>query len=288
VSKLARDNGTIVVQVGEGADEIFSGYEKYVTNLRIHENIWRYAENVPAILRKPAAASIKAVLTAVGKKPAVAELARRLGSGDPMFWGGAVVFDELTKPSVLSHRMRSEINGHSSLSTVEQYLDHIAAQRPGSDFLTRMTYLELKLRLPELLLMRVDKITMAASIEARVPFLDHELVEYAMGVPRKFKVQGKTGKHILKRALESILPHDLLYSKKRGFGAPIREWFRTETGRAFSERLMTSPIRERDYFDYDFIGKMLAEHKSGRADWSFHLWALLNLSLWYEHWIDNG
>src|SRR5258707_8963820 len=98
-----------------------------------------------------------------------------------------------------------------------------------------MTYLELKLRLPELLLMRVDKITMATSVEARVPFLDHHLVEYAMGIPREFKVSGSTGKHILKRALEPILPHDLLYSKKRGFGAPIREWFRTSLGKNFWE-----------------------------------------------------
>lgn len=286
VSKLARDSGTIVVQVGEGADEIFSGYEKYVTNLRLYENVWRRAEMAPSFLRKPAASILETGLSAIGKKPAVAELARRLKVGDPMFWGGAVVFDELTKPKVLADSFKASMNGHSSLDTVREYLDHIAAERPSSDFLSRMTYLELKLRLPELLLMRVDKITMATSIEARVPFLDHELVEYAMGVPREFKVQGTTGKHILKRALESILPHDLLYSKKRGFGAPIREWFRTKTGREFADRLLTSSIAKREFFNYDFIRRTLQEHESGRADWSFHLWALLNLSLWYEHWID--
>jgi asparagine synthase (glutamine-hydrolysing) len=288
VSKLARDNGTIVVQVGEGADEIFSGYEKYVTNLRLYESVWRHAQKAPAFLRKSAAFSVEAVLDAVGRKPAIAELARRLGAGDPMFWGGVVVFDERTKPRVLSDELRSRMNGHSSLNTVNKYLNRITNERPDADFLTGMTYLELKLRLPELLLMRVDKITMATSVEARVPFLDHELVEYAMGIPRKFKVQGKTGKHILKSALESILPHDLLYSKKRGFGAPIREWFRTPTGREFGQRLLTSSIRKRGYFNYAHIEKMLAEHTNGRADWSFHLWALLNLSLWYEHWIDNG
>jgi len=135
--------------------------------------------------------------------------------------------------------------------------------------------------------MRVDKITMATSVEARVPFLDHELVEYAMGIPRKFKVQGRVGKHILKRALESVLPHDLLYAKKRGFGAPIREWFRTPTGKDFAERLQTSSIRKRGFFNYGFIKQMLDEHNGGRSDWSFQLWALLNLSLWYEHWIDG-
>jgi len=179
------------------------------------------------------------------------------------------------------------MKGRSSLNVVEQYLGQIESKRPDSDFLSQMTYLELKLRLPELLLMRVDKITMATSVEARVPFLDHHLVEYAMGLPREFKVNGKTGKHILKRALESILPHDLLYSKKRGFGAPIREWFRSGPGQSYSEGLLNSPIWKRDYFNRDFVLRMLAEHRRGKRDWSFHLWALLNLSLWYEHWIDN-
>ena len=109
-----------------------------------------------------------------------------------------------------------------------------------------------------------------------------------MGIPRELKVNGTTGKHILKRALESILPHDLLYSKKRGFGAPIREWFRTGLGETYSDRLMNSPIWKRDYFNRAFVERMITEHRSGRGEWSFHLWALLNLSLWYEHWIDNG
>jgi asparagine synthase (glutamine-hydrolysing) len=184
--------------------------------------------------------------------------------------------------------MRTGLNGHESLAAVEQHLKHIEQERPDADYLSRMTYLELKLRLPELLLMRVDKITMATSVEARVPFLDRHLVEYAMGLPSDLKVNGKTGKHILKRALESILPHDLLYSKKRGFGAPVREWFRTDIGEAYSDGLLNSTIWKRDYFNRDFVERMLAEHRAEHTDWSFHLWALLNLSLWYEHWIDNG
>jgi asparagine synthase (glutamine-hydrolysing) len=171
---------------------------------------------------------------------------------------------------------------------IEPYLKQIENERPDSDFLTRMTYLELKLRLPELLLMRVDKITMATSVEARVPFLDHHLVEYALGVPRSLKVAGTTGKHILKRALEDILPHDLLYEPKRGFGAPVREWFRNGLGGWFDEHLMNSTMRRRELLDYAFVGRMLEEHRSGAKDWGFHLWALLNLSLWYERWIDRG
>ena len=150
-----------------------------------------------------------------------------------------------------------------------------------------MTYLELKLRLPELLLMRVDKITMATSVEARVPFLDHHLVEYAIGISRALKVEGTSGKHILKRALEEILPRDLLYRPKRGFGAPIREWFRGTTNDLLDAHMLNSSIGRRGFFDYAFLARLVEEHRSGTRDWSFHLWTLLNLSMWYERWIEG-
>jgi len=287
VSQLARDSGTIVVQVGEGSDEIFSGYDNYVRHLRIYENFWRHAEGLPRVFRRALSSLSRPALKATGRKRAAIELIRRLGADEPLFWGGAVVYDETFKPRVLSESLRKRMNGLSSLRVVEPYLQRIEQERPDSDFLARMTYLELKLRLPELLLMRVDKITMATSVEARVPFLDHHLVEYALGLPRSLKVAGTTGKHILKRALEDILPHDLLYEPKRGFGAPVREWFRGKNLRGlFDERLMNSRLRKRDLLDYTFVAKMLEEHRQHKNDWGFHLWALLNLSLWYEQWID--
>ncbi len=288
VSKLARDSGTIVVQVGEGSDEIFSGYDYYVRNLRFYEKFWQHAERVPHLMRRAASAVARPALEATGKKRAAIEMIRRLGANEPMFWGGAVVYDETFKPRVLSPRMRREFRDRSSLEVVLPYLQRVENERPDSDFLSRMIYLELKLRLPELLLMRVDKITMATSVEARVPFLDHHLVEYALSLPRSLKVEGRSGKHILKRALEEILPHDLLYSPKRGFGAPIREWFRNGLGDLLDSHLLNSPMRRRDFFDYQFIGRLLEEHKRGTHDWSFHLWALLNLSMWYERWIERN
>ena len=288
VSKLARDSGTIVVQVGEGADEIFSGYDNYVQYLGIYEKFWRHAERVPASLRRVVSGLARPLLEASGRKRAAIELIRRLGADEPLFWGAAIVYDEAFKPRVLSRQMRERFNGLSSLQAVTPYLDHIEQARPNSDFLSRLTYLELKLRLPELLLMRVDKITMATSVEARVPFLDHHLVEYALGLPRSLKVEGTSGKHILKRALEDILPRDLLYNPKRGFGAPVREWFRNGLGEWFDAHLMNSPMRRREFLNYEFVGRLLDEHRRGQKDWGFHLWALLNLSLWYERWIDRG
>ena len=288
VSKLARDNGTIVVQVGEGADEIFSGYDNYVRILRIYENFWRYAERVPKSMRQAASALALPALEATGKKRGVIELIRRLGANEPLFWGAVVIYDETFKPRVLSEQLREKFKGRTSLEAVLPSLENIKRERPNSDFLSHMIYMELKLRLPELLLMRVDKITMATSVEARVPFLDHHLVEYALGLPRSLKVEGKSGKHILKRALEEILPHDLLFSQKRGFGAPIREWFRNGLGEIVNAHLMNSPMRKRNFFDYTFIARLLEEHRQGTHDWSAHLWILLNLSMWYERWIERG
>jgi asparagine synthase (glutamine-hydrolysing) len=287
VAKLARDSGTIVVQVGEGADEIFSGYETYVQYLRIYENFWKHAERMPQVARRAASAVARPVMERTLRKRTPIELVRRLGANESLFWGGAVVYDETFKPRILSTEMRVRLIGLSSYDVVRYYEDHIARVRPQSDFLARMTYLELKLRLPELLLMRVDKITMATSIEARVPFLDHQLVEYALGISRELKVEGTSGKHILKRALEDVLPHDVLYRPKRGFGAPIKEWFRGASSQLLDAHLMNSSMRRRNFFNYALIARLIEEHRRGAHDWSFHLWTLLNLSLWYERWIER-
>ena len=286
VSKLARESGTVVVQVGEGADELFSGYDKYVKYLRLYERFWRRAERAPRLARRAASAVARPLVGRATRNAEAAELVRRLGAGEPLFWGAAVVFDETLKSGLLSPRMRAGREGLSSYEVVREDLERVARERPGSDFLGRMTYLELKLRLPELLLMRVDKLTMAASVEARVPFLDHHLVEYAMGVPRALKVEGRSGKHVLKRALEGVLPRDLLYRPKRGFGAPVGGWFRGRSAPELEARVMNSALRRRGLLDYGFVARLFDEHRRGARDWGFHLWALLNLSLWYERWIE--
>jgi len=285
VSKLARDTGTVVVQVGEGADEIFAGYDWFRKYVRINELFWEQAQKLPLALRHSLAALAKPVMEAAFNKRTAIELGRRFGAGESLFWGGAIVFDENFKRRVLSSDITARLEGLSSFDAVRDHIEHVARVRPDSDFAARMSYLELKLRLPELLLMRVDKITMATSVEARVPFLDHHLVEYAMSLPVDLKIKGTSGKHILKRALEKVLPADLLYRPKRGFGAPIREWFRGGSGEMLGELIMNSPIRRRRLFDYDFIARLIDEHRRGARDWSFHLWALLNVSLWYERWM---
>lgn len=284
VAKLARETGTVVVQVGEGADEIFAGYDWFRKYVRINEIFWTPAEKLPVSLRHSLATMATPLLDAAFNKRTAIELIRRLGSGEPLFWGGAIVFDEEFKRRILPRI--ENFNGLSSYHAVKDHLERVTTLRPNSDFAARMSYLELKMRLPELLLMRVDKMTMANSVEARVPFLDHHLVEYAMGLPAGLKIKGASGKHILKAALEKVLPQNLLYRPKRGFGAPVKEWFRGASGATLAGLIMNSTLRRRKLFDYDFIGRLIDEHQRGSRNWGFHLWALLNLSLWHERWVD--
>ena len=288
VSKLARETGTIVVQVGEGSDELFGGYDWFRTYLQIEKRFWRHAENAPPAARRAFAALAQPVTRKMVNKRLAPELIRRFGAGQSLFWGGAIGFDETMKASVMSAELRAHYNGLSTYHVVCKDLETIARARPDADYASRMTYLELKLRLPELLLMRVDKITMATSVEARVPFLDHHLIEYALGIPADLKVKGRSGKHILKQALEQILPKELLYSPKRGFGTPIREWFKGQTGQILDDHLMNSSIRRRNFFNYSFIAHLTDEHRRETHDRSVPLWCLLNLSLWYERWIDRS
>lgn len=293
VSKLVRDSGTIVVQVGEGSDEIFSGYNSYIDYLNIYERVWRHVESIPKLARKglgavltPFANTIASRILPRGQK-LFPELVRRLRTGEELFWGSVVIYDEVSKNELLSPSFRNRTRMLSSYTAAKNYIDTIRREKPSADFLERMIYLELKLRLAELLLMRVDKITMATSIEARVPFLDHKLVEFAMNIPRHLKYKNGQPKYILKKALEGIVPNNIIYRKKQGFGLPIKEWFIDRMAKFVEDSLMRSPLRKRDLFNYDHIRYMLNAHKSGKIDYSFNLWCLLNLSLWYEHWIEG-
>jgi asparagine synthase (glutamine-hydrolysing) len=153
------------------------------------------------------------------------------------------------------------------------------------DDLDRLIYQDLRLRLPELLLMRVDKLTMSNGVEARVPFLDHELVELAMTMPESEKIREGIGKHIVKRAVSDLLPPELLWRPKQGFGAPVSQWFHGELGEQLEQRLNRSGINELGYLDRERVRRLLAEHRSGRAERSLQLWTILNLAAWFDHWI---
>ena len=146
----------------------------------------------------------------------------------------------------------------------------------------------MKLRLPEHLLMRVDKLTMAHSIEARVPFLDHDVVDFATRLPASYKLRDGVGKRILKEAAEPYLDRDLIDRKKQGFGAPMDEWFREgDFGPRCLAAFERSPLRREGFFDDEYFIGLLKDQIAGRAGISFQIWTVMNAVLWHASWIEG-
>ncbi len=286
VAKLARASGVVVAQVGEGSDELFCGYDHFIKFLRFQAGGWEQFRRWPAFLQQAVYQTGRTVLGSRREYHKLDTL-RRAVENEELFWGGAIAFSETEKRLLLSEGFRRRSAGLSSFDVVKDFYKQFDRQNPDGDFLQRMTYLELKLRLPELLLMRVDKMTMATSVEARVPFLDHKLVEFALNVPTGFKIKHEP-KHILKRALAGVLPGEVIHRKKFGFGVPVKEWFKGELTGQIEDVLTRSRIRERDFFDYKYVSQLLQWHREGRRDASFALWNLFTLALWYDFWIEKG
>ncbi|HWH77544.1 MAG TPA: asparagine synthase C-terminal domain-containing protein, partial [Candidatus Binatus sp.] len=140
--------------------------------------------------------------------------------------------------------------------------------------------------LPGDLLVKTDRMTMANSLEARCPFLDHELLEYASRIPSSLKLKGMTTKYVLKRAFENILPREIIWRKKHGFGVPIGRWFRAGLKDFLHDNLLSPTALRRGYFDERVLRQLVGEHVSGKRDHSHRLWALLTLEIWHQLFID--
>jgi asparagine synthase (glutamine-hydrolysing) len=283
VSQLARDSGTIVVQVGEGSDELFHGYDSYLQAARFQRRFWEPFQHLPGRLRRLTGNAVTDLARSVGRGEVHALGVAEAAAGRLPFWGGAICYQGELKQRVLSGADRPQPD---SYDIVRGFWDAAERELPGADLLQKMTYLELKQRLAELLLMRVDKMTMGTSVEARVPFLDHELVEFALALPPKMKVRNGTGKWLLKRAVAgTMLPEHIVYRAKQGFGAPVAEWFRGALGYSAQRQIRDSALAERGLLDYDAIDAMWTAHRAGPVNWGFHLWNLYNVSAWYDHWV---
>jgi len=285
VARLARRTGTIVVQVGEGSDEQFFGYDHYMRSYRNHARYFRPLMRLPRNVRGAlydAARGLAFLLRRGGER---LDLLRSAAREETFFWGGAIAWREAEKRRLLSRDARLRIDGLNSHEVVLE-IDRRARERlSDDDFGKRMIYLELHNRLAELLLMRVDKITMASSVEARVPFLDHALVEFTMRLPTELKIRGGQTKYLLKKAMTGILPDEIIHRPKQGFGAPVKEWLRGELyGEAFSA-VMHSRLRQENLLDYEHVERLFLAHRASARDHSWHLWTLYNLSRWYDHWI---
>lgn len=281
VSKLARESGTVVVQVGEGADEEFSGYSHYLRELKYYRNFYS--------LPKPLTTLAYALLRMTKRDEAVTEYARRASKRDtPFFYGAIPAFGEETKTLLLSPDFLKRNKSSSRVSL--DFFRQLEAQSDGKDIdhLSRMTYYDMKNRLAELLLMRVDKMAMAVSIEARVPFLDHRIVEMAFRIPQSLKIRDGIGKYILKKAAEGILPDETIYRKKQGLNSPIVEWLRTKKlSRYASDTIFSSPVMTSGIFNESYIRFLFERHIEGKGNYSKQIWSLLVLSLWYDQYFGN-
>jgi asparagine synthase (glutamine-hydrolysing) len=272
VSKLARDNGVVVAQVGEGADELFCGYPSWKTLLGLQ----RYDDlPVPRALKHAGVA----LATAAGKGGRrEVELLRRGSLGQPIFWGGAESFTQAQKQALLSPRLRRELDGLTSWDAIEPIRRRFDAGAGERSNLNWMSYVDLNLRLPELLLMRVDKMSMGVGLEGRVPFLDHRFVGLALSIPEQAKTNGGTLKHILKKAVRGVIPDDLIDRPKQGFGVPVYEWLFDRLGDRARQEL-DEFTQKTDLLDRGAVLR-LVDAKPGAE-----VWYLLNLALWWKEFI---
>lgn len=296
VAKLAAKDVKVVL-VGEGADELFAGYDGYLRYLRLHRNYWApYQRLIPEWLRHTIARMADGV--AHGRIGGLAgiDFLIRASRDREFFWGGAATFWETQKHNLLtgdffSGRVPAR---HSSplddealrIMDSNVVMAAAASMLPSpSSPLTRMINLELHYRLPELLLMRVDKMTMAHSVEARVPFLDHRLVESVFDLPTDWKILKHRPKSLFKDAVRGLIPDTVIDRPKTGFGAPVSAWLRGELGRLAQDEIRRSPLFADGTFNQKYIQQMFECHREGRGDFGACLWTLFNLASWYNHWI---
>jgi asparagine synthase (glutamine-hydrolysing) len=281
VSKLARDSSTIVVQVGEGSDELFHGYDHYVQSARLQRQVWEPLRRLPRPLGRAAARFTDATSFRLGRGRQYGHFVGSAAERRLPFWGGAICYRGSTKERILTNGHSTRFDSYDVVRRIWEEAER-GADRP--DLLQKMTYLELKNRLAELLLARVDKMTMATSVEARVPFLDHDFVEFVLAMPQRMKVRDGLGKYALKRAVDGLLPNEIVYRPKQGFAAPMSEWFRGEFGDRARREIRESSLADRELLDYEFVDELWRRHRAGQ-EWGQHLWTIYNVSVWHDHWI---
>ncbi len=268
LSKLARESGVPVIQVGEGSDEIFAGYGMYHQFNNWNTNWYARYLHLPQIIRtilyKLASGKIASHLD---------DALRRAMHNETLFMGNAMAFWDNEKAQLFKQAPEIE--------TSSQYINQITNDLNITDPLLRIINIELKNRLPELLLMRVDKMSMAHSIETRVPFLDEDLVEFALKIPSALKFKNRETKYILKKAAEGIIPMDIIYRKKWGFCGSATNMLTDKMVSYAYDNIMSSKLTT-DMFNKKYIEDIFKQHKKQSRFNSFKIWNLLNLVLWHE------
>ena len=276
VSKLARDHVTVVLS-GDGGDELFAGYTRYVVDRKregfarlpkpLRESVMR-----PLSQRLPHATWGRNYLHNVSLDP----ISRYLDS--------VSVFTSLNRNSLYSADFKSRLGSTSYVSTL---FNDLVNQVSTGESLDQLLYLDSKTYLPGDILTKVDRMSMAVSLEARAPLLDHKLIDFVTGIPAGLKLSGFETKYLLKKAVKDLVPSEILNRPKQGFGVPIQEWINQQLRSRVRETLTEPRSRQRGYLNVQYIDVLLDEHERGRRDHSMGLWALFMLELWHRQFVDE-
>jgi asparagine synthase (glutamine-hydrolysing) len=288
VCREARKQATVLLS-GVGGDELFAGYRKHVAHY------WAQVYGkIPSLVRSVAAGGLAAMPglrgTPLKGRVRLAKKMARSASLDP-------VDRFIANCTYLDHAQKSELYG-SDLGTEASGFDACSQHRASfervhdADFLNQMLYVDTKIFMTSLNLTYNDKMSMASSVEVRVPFLDRELAEFvAWSVPPNLKVKGllhPTTKYIFRRAMRDVLPREVLRQPKAGFAAPVDYWLAHDLKEMTDDLLSASRLRDRGLFRPEVVQRFLAEHRSGRQDWSMQIWQFLTLELWMQTFLDGG
>ncbi|HEV2705671.1 MAG TPA: asparagine synthase (glutamine-hydrolyzing) [Pyrinomonadaceae bacterium] len=282
VSRLAARHVKVVL-TGEGSDEMLAGYERYRKTLFNLALGARYRTLTPAPLRHGVRALVRAL-------PA-SRLRQKLGRTflnvapdiESIYFDNFAVFPRAMQEQLLTREARARVVRLDPYAGVSRHL----ARTDAESLLERLLYADTKTYLHELL-MKQDQMSMAASIESRVPFLDHKLVEYTARLPERLKLRrGWTTKYILRRSMQGVLPEAILKRPKMGFPVPVGEWFRGRFGGVVDEYVLSERVMARGLFEPDFLRALVARHRAGTEDHAERLWSLVNFEMWLRRFIDG-
>jgi asparagine synthase (glutamine-hydrolysing) len=271
VAKLARENVTVVLS-GEGSDEVFGGYPIY----KYMQELERY-RRLPGALRRNL---ISPALNLLGGKWSKYTRLAEQPLRDRYL--GVSFYETPQKEELYRPEIRHLFNGHG----MPHLLGDLYDRTEHLDPLLRMMYLDVKSWLPDDLLIKADKMTMASSVELRVPFLDHRLVELGGRIPPRYRIKGWTTKYILKKAMETYLPREILHRGKMGFPTPLAHMFQGEMRGYVTEVLGSEQCLDRGYFRPEVVRRLVGEHAAGERDHHRVLWQLLVLEEWHRKFVD--
>jgi asparagine synthase (glutamine-hydrolysing) len=281
VARLAREHVTVVL-TGEGSDETLAGYTRYAWTLLNSRMDQAYRRFTPALLRDLVQRGIEAgPLTAGMHRKLDHTFLMRDGASWPSFY-----FDNFY--SAFSAAEQLQLLSADALNAAgDPYAGSMQPwERSSGDLLHRLLYTDIKSYLVELL-MKQDQMSMAASIESRVPFLDHELVEFTARIPAQYQIRGMAGKFILKEAVEDLLPESIIYRKKMGFPTPWAYWLAGPQLDEIEQMLLEPRTTRRGLFKGDTVRQLIAEHRAQHRDHGNRIWRLLNLETWFRVCIDG-